>query len=81
LSPSASRFRSRRDLDDADARHLDQHDLAVRLHPGARDRGRRRDRHRGKRLHPHPGGEHPRIAAWKGTQEVSVVVIFGVLTT
>lgn len=26
-------------------------------------------------------GEHPRIAAFKGTQEVSVVVIFGVLTT
>ena len=26
-------------------------------------------------------GEHPRIAAYKGTQEVSVVVIFGVLTT
>lgn len=26
-------------------------------------------------------GEHPRIAAWKGTEEVSVVVVFGVLTT
>jgi multidrug efflux pump subunit AcrB len=26
-------------------------------------------------------GEHPRVAAWKGTEEVSVVVIFGVLTT
>jgi multidrug efflux pump subunit AcrB len=26
-------------------------------------------------------GEHPRTAAWKGTQEVSTVVIFGVLTT
>lgn len=26
-------------------------------------------------------GEHPRIAAWKGTNEVGVVVIFGVLTT
>jgi multidrug efflux pump subunit AcrB len=26
-------------------------------------------------------GEHPRIAAVKGTQEVSVVVVFGVLTT
>lgn len=27
------------------------------------------------------GGEHPRIAAWKGTHEVGVVVIFGILTT
>ncbi|MFT5906293.1 MAG: multidrug efflux pump subunit AcrB [Cryomorphaceae bacterium] len=27
------------------------------------------------------GGEDPRIAAWKGTHEVGVVVIFGVLTT
>ncbi len=27
------------------------------------------------------GGEHPRIAAYKGTHEVGVVVIFGVLTT
>lgn len=26
-------------------------------------------------------GEHPRLAAWKGTEEVSVVVVFGVLTT
>lgn len=26
-------------------------------------------------------GEHPKIAAWKGTHEVGVVVIFGVLTT
>ena len=26
-------------------------------------------------------GEHPRIAAWKGTNEVGVVVVFGVLTT
>ena len=26
-------------------------------------------------------GEHPREAAWKGTHEVAVVVIFGVLTT
>jgi len=26
-------------------------------------------------------GEHPRIAAWKGTEEVGVVVVFGVLTT
>ena len=26
-------------------------------------------------------GEHPRVAAYKGTQEVSTVVIFGVLTT
>lgn len=26
-------------------------------------------------------GEHPRTAAWKGTEEVSVVVVFGVLTT
>ena len=26
-------------------------------------------------------GEHPRVAAWKGTEEVSVVVTFGVLTT
>ncbi len=26
-------------------------------------------------------GEHPRVAAFKGTQEVSTVVIFGVLTT
>ena len=26
-------------------------------------------------------GEHPRIAAWKGTNEVGVIVIFGVLTT
>jgi multidrug efflux pump subunit AcrB len=27
------------------------------------------------------GGEHPREASWKGTHEVGVVVIFGVLTT
>jgi len=27
------------------------------------------------------GGEHPKIAAWKGTHEVGVVVIFGILTT
>ena len=27
------------------------------------------------------GGEHPTIAAWKGTHEVGTVVIFGVLTT
>ncbi|MDQ8191194.1 efflux RND transporter permease subunit [Roseibacillus persicicus] len=27
------------------------------------------------------GGEHPAIAAWKGTHEVGTVVIFGVLTT
>lgn len=26
-------------------------------------------------------GEHPAIAAWKGTNEVNVVVVFGVLTT
>jgi len=26
-------------------------------------------------------GEHPSIAAWKGTNEVNVVVVFGVLTT
>ena len=26
-------------------------------------------------------GEHPRLASWKGTHEVGVVVIFGVLTT
>jgi len=26
-------------------------------------------------------GEHPRIAAWKGTNEVGVIVVFGVLTT
>jgi len=26
-------------------------------------------------------GEHPRVAAWKGTNEVGVVVVFGVLTT
>ena len=27
------------------------------------------------------GGEHPREASWKGTHEVGVVVIFGILTT
>ena len=27
------------------------------------------------------GGENPKVAAWKGTHEVGVVVIFGVLTT
>lgn len=27
------------------------------------------------------GGEHPKIAAWKGTHEVGIVVIFGILTT
>ena len=27
------------------------------------------------------GGEHPRVASWKGTHEVGVVVIFGILTT
>ncbi|MBK1833927.1 efflux RND transporter permease subunit [Roseibacillus ishigakijimensis] len=27
------------------------------------------------------GGEHPSLAAWKGTHEVGTVVIFGVLTT
>ncbi len=27
------------------------------------------------------GGEHPRLASWKGTHEVGVVVIFGILTT
>lgn len=26
-------------------------------------------------------GEHPRLASWKGTHEVGVVVIFGILTT
>ncbi len=26
-------------------------------------------------------GEHPQVAAWKGTNEVGVVVVFGVLTT
>ncbi len=27
------------------------------------------------------GGEHPREASWKGTHEVGIVVIFGILTT
>ena len=41
----------------ADIRGLDQHDLAVRLHPGARDGGRRRDRGRRGDLHQAAGGD------------------------